>query len=226
MDLESVAGTGQPLPYTGRRRDWDRLRDQFYDALIIGDETGARRVFERLRLARVPLAEQSEQLLAPAMRRIGDDCEVGTVSRGRLRVAAGIAERALAWAVSCLDDPRVGAPRVIVITPKGDDHRLPALIAAAVLRDGDWAVRHIEGVAAADVVAVARRSRPALAVVSFAVSDLSDVAADLHDQLADELGVPVLVGGPGEPLGALQEQADALHRSILGGLDRQAGTAN
>ena len=230
MDLESAVRAQcppalQPLAYTGRRRDWDRLRDQFYDALVTGDETGARRVFERLRLARVPLADQSGQLLAPAIHRIGEDCEVGTVSGARLRVAAGIAERVLAWAVSCLDDPLDGAPLALVVTPKGDDHRLPALMAGAVLRDGDWAVRHIEGVAAGEVVDVARRSRPALAVLSFALSDLGDAAADIGDELADELAIPVLVGGPGESLSALREQADALYSSTLGGFDRQTDPA-
>jgi MerR family transcriptional regulator, light-induced transcriptional regulator len=218
MDSESVARAGQPLPYTGRRRDWDRLRDQFSAALISGDETGARRVFERLRLARVPLADQCEQLLAPAMRRIGDECEVGALSGARLRVAVGIAERALAWAASCLEDTAADAPRAIVITPKGDDHRLPALMAATVLRDGYWAVRQIEGVDAAEVAAVARRLRPGLAVVSFALTDLGDAVAELAGQLADEVGIPLLVGGPGEPLGALREQADALHRAGLSSL--------
>lgn len=218
MDSEAVARAGQPLPYTGRRRDWDRLRDQFSAALISGDETGARRVFERLRLARVPLADQSEQLLAPALRRIGDECEVGTLSGARLRVAVGIAERALAWAASCLADARADAPRALVITPKGDDHRLPALMATTVLRDGDWAVRQIEGVDAGEVVAVARRFRPALAVVSFALTDLGDPVAELAGRLADEVGIPVLVGGPGEPLCALQEQAHARHRAGLSSL--------
>jgi B12 binding protein len=226
MDLESAARAPQPLAYTGRRRDWDRLGDQFFDALVTGDETGARRVFERLRLARVPLADQSEQVLAPAMRRIGEESEVGTLSGARVRVAAGIAERVLAWAVSCLDDPLFGAPLAMVVTPKGDDHRLPALMAAAVLRDGQWMVRQIEGVAAGEIVALARRSRPGLAVVSFALSDLSDAAGDLGDELGDELGIPVLVGGPGQPLGALREQADALRASILDGLDRQTDGVN
>ena len=212
----------QPLAYTGRRRDWDRLRDQFYDALATGDETGARRVFERLRLARVPLADQSEQLLAPAMHRIGEECEVGTVSGARLRVAAGIAERMLAWAVSCLDDPPAGAPLAMVVTPKGDDHRLPALMAGAVLRDGGWAVRHIEGVATGEVVDLARRSCPALAVLSFALSDLADGAAEIREELADGLGLPVLVGGPGEPVGALREQAEALRCSTGGGLTHRS----
>jgi hypothetical protein len=112
------------------------------------------------------------------------------------------------------------------VTPKGDDHRLPALMAAAVLRDGRWAVRQIEGVAAGDVVAVARRCRPALAVLSFALGDLADAAAEMREALTGDLAIPVLVGGPGEALGALREQADAAYRSILGGFDRQAGTAN
>jgi methanogenic corrinoid protein MtbC1 len=218
MDSESVARAGQPLPYTGRRRDWDRLRDRFTAALIAGDETGARRVFERLRLARVPLADQSEQLLAPVMRRIGDECEVGTLSGARLRVAAGIAERALAWAVSCLDDAGLAAPRAIVITPKGDDHRLPALMATTVLQDGGWAVRRIEGVDAGEIVAVACRLQPALAVVSFALSDVGDAVSELSGRLADDAGLPVLVGGPGAPLCALQEQVDALIRAGLSSL--------
>ena len=218
MDSESVARGGQPLPYTGRRRDWDRLRDQFSAALLSGDETGARRVFERLRLARVPLADQSEQVLVPAMRGIGDECEVGTISGLACESPPGSPSgpspgRSPAWTTW-----PVGAPLAIVITPKGDDHRLPALMAATVLRDGDWAVRQIEGVDGAEVVAVARRLRPGSTVVSFALTDLGDAVAELAAQLADEVGVPVLVGGPGEPLSALQEQADALPRAGLSSL--------
>jgi excisionase family DNA binding protein len=216
----------QPLSYTGRRRDWDRLRAQFYEALVAGDETGARRVFERLRLARVPLADQSEELVAPALRRVGEDWEAAALSGGRLRVAAGIAERMLAWAVSCLDDPLVGAPLALVVTPNGDDHRLPALMAAAVLRDGGWAVRSVDGVAAGEVLDVARRCGPELAVVSFGWSDVASPAADLGRELGEALGVAVLVGGPGKPLRSLAEQADTIRRSLPGGLGQGADCLN
>lgn len=217
MDLESVARVlgeagpaRQPLSYTGRRRDWDRLRDQCFDALVAGDETGARRVFERLRLARVPLLHQAEELLAPALHRIGEACEAGTVSSASCRVAAGIGERMLTWAVSCLDDPTPGAPLAMVVTPKGDDHRLPALMAGAVLRDGGWAARHIEGVAVGEVVDLVRRLRPSLAVVSFALPDLTGAAAEIREELEEATGVTVVVGGPGESLSALHEQARPL----------------
>jgi excisionase family DNA binding protein len=213
MDVERLAEARrarQPLTYTGRRRDWDRLRDQCYDALVAGDETGARRVFERLRLARVPLLHQAEELLAPALHRIGEAREAGTVSSASCRVAAGICERMLAWAVCCLADPATGAPLAMVVTPKGDDHRLPALMAGAVLRDGGWAARHIEGVAIGEVVDLARRLRPSLAVVSFALPDLAGAAAEIREELGETAGITVLVGGPGEPLSALHEQADPL----------------
>jgi MerR family transcriptional regulator, light-induced transcriptional regulator len=210
VDVERLAETRRarrPLTYTGRRRDWDRLREQCYDALVAGDETGARRVFERLRLARVPLVDQTEELLAPAMHRIGEGFEAGTVSSATCRVAAGIGERMLAWAVCCLDDPATEAPLAMVVTPKGDDHRLPALMAGAVLRDGGWAARHIEGVAVGEVVDVARRLRPSLAVVSFALPDLAEAAAEIREELGEAAGITVLVGGPGEPLSALQALA-------------------
>jgi hypothetical protein len=211
LDLESAARRArQPLGYTGRRRDWDRLRDQCYDALVAGDETGARRVFERLRLARVPLLHQAEELLAPALHRIGEACEAGEVSSASCRVAAGIGERMLAWAVSCLDDPVQSAPLAMVVTPKGDDHRLPALMAGAVLRDGGWAARHIEGVAVGEVVDLVRRTPLSLAVVSFALPDLAAAAAEVREELEEATDVTVLVGGPGERLSALHEQAGQL----------------
>lgn len=220
VDLESAARTlavhseerraRQPLPYTGRRRDWDRLRHQCYESLVAADETGARRVLERLRLARVPLLDQVEELLAPALQRVGDACAAGTVSRASCRIAAGIGERTLSWAVSRLDDPAPSAPLALVITPSGDDHRLPALMAGAVLRDGGWAARRIDGVAVGEVVELIRRVRPALAVVSFALSDLTETVAEIRAALEESTGVAVLVGGPGRRLRALHEQASPL----------------
>lgn len=207
--LDEARRARQPLAYTGRRRDWDRLVDQCYEALVAGDETAARRVFERLWLARVPVVDQAEQLLGPVLQRMGTAGEAGTISGARCRMAAGICERMLAWAVSCLDEPAAGAPVAMVVTPKGDDHRLPALMAGTVLRESGWAVRQIEGVAVAEVVAVAGRLRPSLAVVSFALPDLAEAAADIRAQLG-RAGIAVVVGGPGESLSGLQEQVGAV----------------
>ncbi|HVW34182.1 MAG TPA: excisionase family DNA-binding protein, partial [Acidimicrobiia bacterium] len=55
VDVDAMAAVRQarrPLAYTGRDRDWVRLREQLHAALFAADDTGARRVFEMVHLAR------------------------------------------------------------------------------------------------------------------------------------------------------------------------------
>jgi excisionase family DNA binding protein len=212
-DVEAVATlrtARRPLAYTGRARDWDRLREQLHRALVAGDDTAARRVFEMVHLARVPVLDQCEQLLAPSLRRIGDEWETGELSGARVRIAAGIAERVLDWAVGRLDAPDLAKGVALVVTPKGEDHRLPSLMAGAVLRDAGWAFREIEGVAASEVVDLARRIRPTLAVVSVTLPEAVDSAAEMRVDLGESLCLPVLIGGAGKSLAVLQDDAQAL----------------
>jgi excisionase family DNA binding protein len=213
--IEAVAAHRQapkPLTYTGRGRDWERLRDQLHAALVAGDDTAARRVFEMVHLARVPIVEQCGQLLAPSLRRIGDEWAAGELSAARVRVAAGICERSLDWAVGRLDGRPSTEGVALVITPKGDDHRLPSLMAGAVLRDGGWAVREIHGLVPAEVVDLAHRVRPALAVVSVTMPEVFDAADEVRAELHESIAVPVLVGGPGKSLEELQASAGAISR--------------
>jgi excisionase family DNA binding protein len=212
-DVEAVAAlrrARRPLAYTGRTRDWDRLRQQLHTALVGGDDTGARRVFEMVHLARVPLLDQCEHLLAPTLRRIGDEWGAGELSSARVRIAAGICERTLDWAVGRLDAPDPATGIALVVTPKGEDHRLPSLMAGAVLRDAGWAFREVEGVAASEVVDLARRIRPTLAVVSVTLPEAVSAAAEVRVELGDSLDIPVLVGGPQKPLTMLHDDVRAV----------------
>jgi len=207
--LASSRQARQPLSYTGRARDWDRIRAQFYDAVVAGEETGARKVLERLYLARVPLLEQCEELVASGMRRLGDEWATGVVSSARVRVAAGIAERSLSYAVSTLPPIDENAPVALVVTPTGEEHRLPALMAGAVLRGAGWDTRDVEATPAAEVAQLARQTDPALIVISVTVQAAGDAVAELQDALRGVLAAPVLVGGPGESLAVLVEDAEA-----------------
>src|SRR5581483_1095595 len=76
-DVEALAAARRaprPLSYTGRRRDWDRLREQLYEALLAGDETAARRrlaigIAERvlaLAIGWVPAGSRGLALVAPS----------------------------------------------------------------------------------------------------------------------------------------------------------------
>ena len=202
-DVEKVVArreARQPLGYTGRGRDWNRLQIQLHTALVAGDDTAARRVFEAVDLARVPMLEQCEELLAPTLRRLGDEWAAGELSGARVRVAAGICERSLEWAVSRLDPPAASCGVALVVTPKGEDHRLPAFMAGAVLRNDGWTVREILMVGPSEIGDLADRIRPAMAVVSVTQPETAETAELVRIALQRTFGVPVLVGGPGQSL--------------------------
>ncbi len=207
-DVEALAAARRaprPLSYTGRRRDWDRLREQLYEALLAGDETAARRVFERVRLGRVPLLEQCGELLTPTMERLADAWAGGELSAARLRLAIGIAERVLALAIGWV--PAGSRGLALVAPSEGDRHRLGGLMIAAVLRDAGWAVCRLGAIPAAEVVAVARRTRPAVAVVAVGETSGLEAAGALQARLQTETGIPVLIGGPRQDLAALADDS-------------------
>ena len=215
-DVEELAEsrrTHQPVSYTGRRRDWARLRDQLHDALAAGDETGARRIFERVRLGHVPILEQCEELLAPVMRRMGEQLSTGDLSAARLRLAAGIAERCLALALSWVCPRSQGL--VLVASPEAEQHRLPSVMAKTVLREAGWAVWHLWGLSDAEIVAGARRAKPALAVISVAHDGAQQGVERLQARLQSEASVPVLVGRCGDSLTGLVEDAVTIGTRLL-----------
>jgi hypothetical protein len=87
-------------------------------------------------------------------------------------------------------------------------------------------VRHIHGLTTGEVVDLARRSRPALVVVSFALGTVADAAAEVSDDLVAALGTPVLVGGPAEPLNAVAEHAGLIRRARPGGCGAPTDSLN
>src|ERR1700744_276068 len=60
-------------------RDWEAQAARFYAALAGGDEVQARHDFDRL-AAGVPLTELCDQLVAPALRRVGAQWAAGELS--------------------------------------------------------------------------------------------------------------------------------------------------
>ena len=211
--MAAVRQARRPLAYTGRARDWDRLREQLHTALVAADDTAARRVFEMVHLARVPILDQCEELLTANLSRIGDEWAAGELSAARVRVAAGICERSLSWAIGRLDVSGPAAGVALVVTPRGEDHRLPALMAGAVLRNAGWIVREVHGVVPADVASLADRLNPNLAVVSMTVPDVGDAAEEVRVDLGGRLGVPVLIGGAGKSLQDLHAAAMTLSQT-------------
>jgi MerR family transcriptional regulator, light-induced transcriptional regulator len=103
LGVERASGT--PPRSEVRVRNWQQLADRFYDALVAGEDRLAQRRLERL-AAGVPFIELCEQVLASALRRIGDDWAAGDVTIAVEHRASAICERLIARS-------RPGSPRAV-----------------------------------------------------------------------------------------------------------------
>jgi MerR family transcriptional regulator, light-induced transcriptional regulator len=210
-----AAGTGPPPEL--HVRDWAAQATRLHAALVAGDEAQARHDFGRL-AAGVPLAELCDQVIAPALRRVGTDWATGEVSIAAEHRATAICERLIAARAS---QPQ-GRPRGVAITttPPGERHALPALMAAACLREDHWHVHHLAAdLPVAEVISLGAATQASLIVLSSAASGAVRLAFREAGEIRERLPeTRVLVGRPGDTLSRLRELARASEdRAASGG---------
>lgn len=182
-------------------RDWHAQAAHLYQVIADGEETHARRWLARL-AAGVALIDLCEHVIAPALRRIGDDWAAGRVSIAQEHRASAICERLIALHAA---QPR-GRPRgcAVVTTPPGERHGLPALMAAVCLREDRWLVHHLAAdMPVAEVTRFAQDARATLVVFSAATdSGAAGAAAAAAEVAAADPAPLVLAGDAG---GSLQD---------------------
>ncbi len=194
----SRRNNGRP-PRRIQVRDWDHQIERLAAALDAGDERAARDVVDRLAEGGVSPVELCDELLAPVLRRIGDQWAAGTATVADEHRASAICERVLARLPTRRTRVRGTA---VVSTPAGEHHGLPALMAAIALRWDGWRVHHLASdIPASDLAAFLERERPDLLVLSVTVAGRAATSA--ARQAAEQHGVPVLSGRPGQRLSDL-----------------------
>jgi excisionase family DNA binding protein len=196
-DLDELRAASPVPAAPGRRRaPWaERLETR----LLAGDGRGAWAVIEAALAAGSQLDSLYLDVLAPAMRSIGDRWERGEVDVALEHRASGIALRIVG---------RIG-PRfvrrgrtrgcVVLGAPAGDHHALPPALVADLLRSAGWEVHDLGGdVPSADFAEVAR-AVPRLAAVGVSVTadECLGAAGETLEVLRDSLAptVAILVGG-------------------------------
>src|SRR6201996_533066 len=196
-----------------RVRDWVAQADRLHAAIMSGDETMARHVCDRLARG-VPLTDLCERIIAPALQRVGDDWASGAVSIGAEHRASAICERLIAVRAH---QPQ-GRPRgiAVVSTPAGERHGLPALMAAACLREDRWLVHHLAtDLPASETAGLAQMTSADLVVLSAATTESAALASQAAQEITERVpGVQVLAGGPGRTLSqllALGRATQSLH---------------
>lgn len=189
--------------------DWGAPADRLYAAIVAGDETAARQRIERL-ASGVAVIDLCQRVIGPAMRHIGDDWAAGQVSIAQEHRASAICERL----VALYSRQPGGRPRgtVIVTTPPGERHGLPALMAAAVLREDHWLVHHLSAdLPFAEATRLAREVHADLMVLSSATPDAGRRAMEATTEIAIACpGLDVLIGLPGDSLDDLRQFAREL----------------
>src|SRR5215469_17235844 len=183
-------------------RDWPAQADQLYTAIARGEETQARHWLARL-AAGVTVLDLCERIITPALRRIGDDWAAGLVSIAQEHRASAICERLIA--LSAAQPP--GRPRgcAVVTTPPGERHGLPALMAAACLREDRWLVHHLAAdLPVAEVIRCAQDVDAGLVVFSAATQEGASAAVAAATKVAAAIPrLLVLAGRPGDSVGEL-----------------------
>jgi excisionase family DNA binding protein len=189
-------------------RDWAAQADRLHAALAAGDEVRAVHDFGRL-AAGVPLAELCELVIAPALRQVGAEWAAGELSIAAEHRATAICERLIAARVH---QPR-GRPRGVAVTatPPGERHALPAMMAAACLREDHWQVHHLAADLPADeVISLAGDTGASLVILSSATADAARLAAREAREISERLpSARVRVGRPGNTLSQLRDLARA-----------------
>ncbi len=203
--LGAQRATGTPPRPELRVRNWQLQADRFYDAIVAGEERLARTRLERV-AAGVSFIELCERVVAPALRRIGDDWATGDVTIAVEHRASAICERLIAPLAA--RQPR-GRPRGVAVTatPPGERHGLPALMAAGTLREDHWLVQHLAtDLPANEVGRLAHDVAARLVVLSAVTEEGAEQGAAEAAQLAEAYpGLLVLAGRPGESLYDLRE---------------------
>ena len=195
-----------PPPKRTNVRDWAAHVDRLFRFAAEGDELGARQVVDRLHEGGIEPIDLCEELFTPVLRRIGEGWACGDLSVAHEHRASAICERLLARIAV---HPR-GRPRgvCVVATPDGEEHSLPAAMAAVVLRADRWQVHHLGvKVPTPDAIDLIRAVRAELVVLSATTPELLATCKAVSEEIAAATGLPVLLGHPGSTLRHLVSEA-------------------
>jgi MerR family transcriptional regulator, light-induced transcriptional regulator len=197
---------GEPPPDRITVRDWDHHVDRLEALLVTGDELEARASIDRLADGNVPLVEICDELIAPALARVGMGWHEGRITVAEEHRATAICERLLARLSS---HPR-GRPRgvAVVLSAPGDEHGFPAAMAAMALREDRWRVHHLgTNVPVDDLLSMIKEVEADLVVMSTTI--VASAATNEVRSMIETDGVHVLVGEPGKRLSDLVSAARA-----------------
>jgi excisionase family DNA binding protein len=183
----SVTGRARRAPWATR-----------YEArLLAGDEGGAWGVVERALSAGTEPQRVLLDVVAPAMRSIGDAWERGELDVAEEHRASQVALRTIGRLGPRFFRRGRSKGTVVVGAVEGERHSLPLFVLADLLRGAGWTVTDLGGDVPTPSFASTVAGTDGLVAVGVSVSTASnlDRVPSVVDALRDVTSAPVLVGG-------------------------------
>jgi len=194
-------------PTAPSRKRMTRAAGRVHEALVTGDESSVRQLARALVDEGASIVDVIQEVLVPALVRIGADWEAGLLTIALEHRASEIAERVLG---ELSPNPR-GRRRgtVMVAAVSGELHSLPTSMAAVVLRSENWSVGHLGANTPPDELVRFCKEHPVdVAVLSSTNPDTRELARETADRIR-RAGTPTVLGEPGRTLNDLIESTRA-----------------
>jgi MerR family transcriptional regulator, light-induced transcriptional regulator len=191
LGLPAVVGQGKTTI--------DRALAQTVSALVAGDEDQLRQLFFNLYLAKIPIREICDRVIAPAFQQIGHQWQAGRLEVYRERRACEICARGLLELRTLLPAPASTGPLAIGATLFGDPYQLPTLMVEVALRELGWQAQSLgTGLPFSTACAALQEVKPRLFWLS--VSSIPGLAEFLSEYekfqaIAAAADISIVVGG-------------------------------
>lgn len=190
----------RPVPTKGRKAapDRDDVSRRLESRLVVGDESGAWGVIDAAMASGAPPEAVLTELLAPALRRIGDRWAAGAIEIADEHRASAVANRLISRLGPHFVRPGRRRGTVVLGSVAGDRHSLPTAIMGDLLRGAGFDVLDLGADTPAESFVSTSSGVDRLVAVGMCVSDpdlLEDVRVQAAEVRAALPGVPLLVGG-------------------------------
>jgi DNA-binding transcriptional MerR regulator/methylmalonyl-CoA mutase cobalamin-binding subunit len=166
----------------------------------------------------------AESVLAPFLRRVGDEWHAGRFTPAQEHLASGVVDDIVSAAMRSIP-VLPGAPTLLTATLNGDRHGLGAALVGAAAAVHGWNVVSLgSDLPAADISDAARRTRASAIAISIVYAETNErVVAELRTiRAAAPAGIPIIVGGSAARVAAseLNRMGVIVETSITGLLDQ------
>ncbi len=200
LGLKQSHGDESVMMTANRQRDNKKHSDSsLFHSLIAGCEEGVSNVITTAHLDGKPLTKIFDELICPAMSKIGELWYNGQISITQEHLATRVAQNAIYKLRAVLPVPRMNGELAMCCAMEGDFHELPTHLTQMTFENEGWEVMNFgANTPLYSLAEEVRRHRPKIICISATViNDLERLSRDYKqftEQIA-KLKTSIIVGG-------------------------------